>query len=96
MTTVGRTIVGGGLAFSLLFGLGGLPGTTSSVEAAAKHYKNCAALNKVYPHGVGRKGAKDHVSGHTRKVTTFKVSTAVYNANTARDRDKDGIACEKL
>ena len=67
----------------------------SSSPSAARHFANCAALNKVYPHGVGRKGARDHVSGKSKPVTTFKVSTALYNANTARDRDHDGIACEK-
>jgi len=29
-------------------------------------------------------------------VTTFKVSTGLYNANADKDRDGDGIACEKL
>ncbi len=59
-------------------------------------YKNCAALNKDYKHGVGRKGAKDHVSGSTKPVTDFRVDSVVYTANKAKlDRDKDGIACEK-
>jgi hypothetical protein len=76
---------------------------TSPADAAAKHYKNCTALNKDYPHGVGRTGAKDKTTG--KKVTNFKVSTAVYNANNGPrnaktgeydlDRDNDGIACEK-
>ncbi|MGX6605680.1 excalibur calcium-binding domain-containing protein [Micromonosporaceae bacterium Da 78-11] len=65
-------------------------------EAAAKKYSNCASLNKTYKHGVGRKSAKDKVPGHSKPVTNFKVSTAVYNANKKKlDRDKDGIACEK-
>jgi hypothetical protein len=58
----------------------------------ARHFKNCDAMHKVYPHGVGKPGAKDHTSG--TPVTTFKRSTPLYNANTASDRDKDGIACE--
>ncbi len=61
--------------------------------SAAKRYKNCTALNKDYPHGVGKPGARDKTSG--RPVTNFKVSRSLYNANTSRDRDKDGIACEK-
>jgi hypothetical protein len=28
-------------------------------------------------------------------VTSFKVSTPLYNANKKSDRDRDGIACEK-
>ena len=58
----------------------------------AKHFQNCDAMHKVYPHGVGKPGAKDKTSG--TPVTTFKRSTPLYNANTASDRDKDGIACE--
>jgi hypothetical protein len=59
-------------------------------------FSNCAALNRVYLHGVGRKGAVDHVRGSTRRVTNFYVNTALYNVNKARDGDHDGIACEKL
>lgn len=65
------------------------------VGAAPKKYKNCAALNGDYPHGVGRKGAKDKVRGSTKPVTNFKRSNALYEANKGRDRDKDKIACEK-
>ena len=65
-------------------------------EAAAAHkYANCTALNKKYPHGVGRTGARDHVSGRTKPVTNFTRNNAVYTANSGRDRDKDRIACEK-
>jgi hypothetical protein len=56
-------------------------------------FQNCAAMHKVYPHGVGRVGARDHTSG--TPVTTFKRSNRLYNANKGLDRDKDGIACEK-
>jgi hypothetical protein len=67
--------------------------TTSTVKA--KKYKNCKALNKVYKHGVGVKGAKDKVRGSTKPVTNFKIKKAVYNKNKNLDRDKDKIACEK-
>lgn len=60
-----------------------------------KTYANCTALNKVYAHGVGRKGAKDKVRGKSKPVTNFTVDTKTYNKNTKSDRDKDGIACEK-
>lgn len=69
-----------------------------AVEAKAKHYRNCTALQKVYPHGVGKPGAKDKVSGKYRpgrSVTNFKKSLALYNANKDKDRDRDGVACEK-
>jgi len=61
----------------------------------AKEFKNCTALNKVYKHGVGKKGAKDKVRGSTKPVKNFKVDTKLYNQNKKSDRDKDGVACEK-
>jgi hypothetical protein len=65
----------------------------TSADAAPVKYKNCTALNAVYKHGVGKKGAKDHTTG--KPVTTFRVDNALYTVNNALDRDKDGIACEK-
>ena len=65
---------------------------SAPAEAATK-YKNCTALNKKYPHGVGMPGAKDKTSG--KPVTSFKRSKALYKANKTKDRDKDRIACEK-
>jgi hypothetical protein len=60
-------------------------------------YKNCTNLNKRYPHGLGKLGARDHTSG--TPVTNFKRSTTLYKLamsyNRGLDRDKDGIACEK-
>jgi Excalibur calcium-binding domain len=54
---------------------------------------NCEALNARYPHGVGLVGARDKTTGEP--VTTFKRSNRLYRLNIGRDRDKDGIACEK-
>ena len=87
-------IVRGLLVGALAFG-GATAVASTPAEAAAKTYKNCTDLNKVYKHGVGKKGAKDKVRGTTKKVTNFKVSDALYKANKKSDRDKDGIACEK-
>jgi hypothetical protein len=56
-----------------------------------RDYASCAALNRVYPHGVGRPGARDRGGN----VTTFTRSLATYRLNTESDRDHDGIACEK-
>ncbi|BAL87989.1 hypothetical protein AMIS_27690 [Actinoplanes missouriensis 431] len=90
LNTIARGVLVAALA------LGGTTAITATpVEAAAKSYKNCTALNKVYKHGVGKKGAKDKVRGKTKRVTNFKVSNALYKANKRMDRDKDGIACEK-
>lgn len=69
--------------------------TAQPAEAATVTYKNCTALNKHYPHGVGKSGAHDRVSGSSKPVTNFTRSTATYRANAKSDRDKDGIACEK-
>jgi len=68
--------------------------------AAAKYkFKNCTALNKVYPHGVGKSNARDKVRGKTKPVTSFKRSTSLYKKIVGYrhdlDRDKDGVACEK-
>lgn len=68
------------------------------MPAAAKYqFKNCTALNKVYPHGVGKSNAKDKTKG--KRVTNFKHSTSLYNKiigyRKGLDRDKDGIACER-
>ena len=93
------------LAVVALTAAGGLLGaglSTPAEAAKAKSYKNCKALNKVYKHGVGKKGAKDKTSG--KAVKNFKVSTKIYKLNDGKnrragekdlDRDNDGIACEK-
>ena len=60
-------------------------------------YKNCTNLNKRYPHGLGRRLARDRTSG--QPVRNFYRSTRLYlvamSHNRGLDRDKDGIACEK-
>jgi len=60
-----------------------------------KKFKTCAALNKVFKHGVGKKGAKDEVGGKAEPVKNFTVSSASFKLNTKLDQDDDGIACEK-
>jgi hypothetical protein len=51
-------------------------------------------LNRVYRHGVGRVGARDRTKSGD-PVRNFKRSNLLYSQNKARDRDKDGVACEK-
>jgi len=63
-----------------------------SSQAAAKVFKNCTELNKVYPGGVALPGAINS-GGVTKKEP--KYDKALYGANKKSDRDKDGIACEK-
>ena len=65
---------------------------------AAVSYVNCTAVQKTYPHGVGRANARDRVTSGT-PVTTWRKDTAAYDrairANAGLDRDKDAVACEK-
>ena len=81
-----RVLIGLALVISLIFP------TTSSVNAAAKMFKNCTELNKVYPGGVAKPGAVNK-GGATKKEPT--IDAALYKANKKSDRDNDGIACEK-
>ena len=81
-----RILIGLVLVISLIFP------TTSSVNAAAKKFKNCTELNKVYPGGVALPGAIN-AGGITKNEP--KYNKALYNANKKSDRDGDGIACEK-
>lgn len=64
----------------------------SPSNAAAKKFKNCTELNKVYPGGVALPGAIN-AGGATKKEP--KYDKALYTANKKSDRDGDGIACEK-
>lgn len=68
---------------------------TSAV--AIQVFRNCAELNVVYTGGVARVGvAGNTVSGTLRPFgITPHFDDALYQANVARDGDKDGVACEK-
>lgn len=75
-------------------------GVSPVLAADATKYKNCTALNKVYPGGISVTGAIDMtkkngklVAAKPKKVAV--VDDAVYEVNRKLDRDKDGIACEK-
>jgi hypothetical protein len=77
--------------------LAGAPFATAAAAVPAP-WKNCTQVNKKYRHGVGRVGARDKTSG--TPVTTFRRSNLLYRTamryNRGLDRDKDGIACERL
>jgi hypothetical protein len=85
--------------FLVLAGVIAASGATASAGRATipARWKNCAAVNARYRHGVGRNNAHDATSG--TPVTNFKHSTKLYNVamsyNRGLDRDKDGIACEQ-
>jgi hypothetical protein len=59
---------------------------------AAKTFKNCTELNRVYKGGVALPGAVNQ-GGATKYEP--KYSKSLYLANKKSDRDNDGIACEK-
>ena len=77
---------------TITLSLGLVLGISQSTYAAAKKFKNCTELNKVYPGGVALPGAVN-AGGATKKEP--KYDKALYTANKKSDRDKDGIACEK-
>ena len=64
----------------------------TQANSAAKKFKNCTELNKVYPGGVALPGSVN-AGGATKKEP--KYDKALYTANKGSDRDGDGIACEK-
>jgi hypothetical protein len=72
------------------------PADAATAPKRIPAYKNCTQLTKVYKHGIGKKGARDKVASGKKPVTTFLVNDQGYTANKKLDRDKDGIACEKL
>ncbi|MEH7515725.1 excalibur calcium-binding domain-containing protein [Gottfriedia acidiceleris] len=75
--------------------LGMSTGVSDTSHAATKivKYKNCKALNKVFPGGVAQAKNVKNKGGKT-KYKPF-VSKALYDKNKGLDRDKDKIACER-
>lgn len=73
------------------------PEEPSSGGLPIQVFANCGELNEAYPGGVAKTGVTgDMVSGELRPFGRMPVfDDALYEANKARDRDKDGIACEK-
>jgi hypothetical protein len=61
--------------------------------ASEKKYKNCSALNSVFPGGIASKSNSKNKGGKTY-VAPY-VSTKGYSLNKGLDRDKDGIVCER-
>ena len=75
-------------------GLVSVVGISPPADAAVKKFANCTEMNKQYKGGIGKPGAKDKRASGRAKYAPYR-STALYNANSKMDRDKDGIACEK-
>lgn len=80
----------------LVLSLTGLCGVALLAPVAdAKEFSNCAAMHKVYEGGVAkRKAAQKRAIADGVKIAPI-VNAKVYAENASRDRDKDGVACER-
>lgn len=78
------------MALALVWGAAPANGSVRIVE---KKFANCKELNSKYPGGVAKSASTVNQGGAT-KLTPF-VSAKIYKENKTKDRDKDGIACEK-
>jgi hypothetical protein len=77
----------------LVVAVGMLLAPAAADAAKPRVFKNCTAVNKVYPHGI----AKNFKVIKTANGLTGRpfVGTNLYAAQPrALDRDKDGVACE--
>ena len=72
---------------------GAVAGSTEGVTV----FENCAALNAAYPGGVAQGADSVNLVSGAPRATRFAltVDQALYAANASRDRDKDGVACER-
>ena len=81
------------ISAAVLTGLVGFAPATAAPVVVTKKFSNCKALNRVYPGGVARSGSVSNSGGATKYSPT--VSARVYKENKSKDRDHDGIACER-
>ena len=71
---------GGTIAVTAALLLTAPAGAASTAQRRPRRtFRNCTALNRVYPHGVGRVGARDKTSG--TPVRSFKRSNLLYRQN---------------
>ena len=82
------------MALVLILSIYATVSSSASVPGVATaKYANCKELNKVYPGGVSKSAKYKNKGGQTTRQPT--VNPKVYLENASKDRDKDGIACEK-
>jgi hypothetical protein len=71
------------------------PTRPTTLPTELTRYTSCRAMNRDYPHGVGRPGARDRNQGSGGdRVENFYVSAPLYFVNAMLDVDGDGIDCE--
>lgn len=87
MKKIVSTVMSLGLILGLSFGY------TAEAAPTVKSYKNCTELNKVYKGGVSKASNVKNKGGKTKYKPL--VNAKLYAANKTKDRDKDGIACER-
>lgn len=75
-----------------LFAFGPSPASAIG-DVNSKKFANCAALNKVYPGGVAKSKSSTNRGGSVKYAA--KISPSLYKENKTKDRDGDGIACER-
>lgn len=89
-----RNLLGLILIFALMVGGLSFFGNQDTSSAAPVFYKNCVELNKKYKNGVASTTLyKNKGVGPIEKPA---VSSATYKKNISLDKDKDGIACERV
>ena len=71
----------------------GISGAHAATAVVEKKFANCTELNRTYPGGVSKSSKAVNQGGKTKKKPT--VNAKVYAENSSKDRDRDGIACEK-
>jgi hypothetical protein len=82
-----------GLAIATALVVVGTTPTWGAMPLPTKKYSNCAALNHDYPGGVAKSSGTRNKGGVTKYIP--RVSAKVYSENKSKDRDKDGIVCER-
>ena len=81
------------LSAGLIFGFSPTAVDTVGAKEKVVSFKNCKEMNKVYKGGVAKSSKIKNKGGKTKYKP--HVSKAIYDKNKSRDRDKDGIACER-
>ncbi|MFJ8259567.1 excalibur calcium-binding domain-containing protein [Peribacillus asahii] len=81
------------LSAGLIFGFSTTAIDTVDAKEKVVTFKNCTAMNKTYKGGVAKSSKIKNKGGKTKYKPL--VSKAIYDANKSKDRDKDGIACER-
>jgi hypothetical protein len=81
------------IAMALVFGSTPLAQAAEATRVLDSKFANCSALNKLYPGGVAKNKKVQNRGGETKETPAVKPN--IYKLNSSKDRDKDGIACER-